>query len=62
METPVDEAFCPIINSMIDIGLCEDIQNVVDNMMKEEILDGFFERPTNEQKEICRQCLRRQEA
>lgn len=60
MAEYVENLFCPIAKKTIDIGLCSDIQDVVDNMVKERILEDDFDfNLTDVHKEMCRSCKKR---
>lgn len=56
MAEVINEVFCPIKQNKIDIGECEDIQNVVDDMIVESVID--FELSKND-KNICKNCKKR---
>lgn len=47
---------CPITNTDIDIGLCQDIQFVVDDAIIEDAIDFKL---TESNKNTCRNCKKR---
>lgn len=47
---------CPITGTDIDIGLCQDIQFVVDDAMREDVIDFNL---TESDRDICRNCKKR---
>ena len=60
MANYVENVYCPITNCYIDIGLCQDIQFVVDDMVIEEILEPDISfKLTDEHKKICKACKKR---
>lgn len=56
MTELIDFLYCPIKKEKIDIGLCQDIQMVSDEAMKESIL--YFNLSDND-KIICLNCKKR---
>lgn len=56
MSEIIDLLYCPISNKNIDIGLCQDIQMVADNAMKEEILEFVL---SEIDKKMCVNCKKR---
>ena len=60
MANYVENVYCPITDNYIDIGLCQDIQFVVDDMVIEEILEPDISfKLTDEHKRICKACKKR---
>ncbi len=60
MSDVIDEVLCPITGSIIDIGLCCDIQDVIDDMIKEDILKNDLDFTlTSLHKGICKNCKKR---
>ena len=56
----VNDVMCPLADRMIEIGLCMDIQDVVDDMVIEEILEPDISfKLTHEHKKICKACKKR---
>ena len=56
----VNDVMCPLADRMIEIGLCMDIQDVVDDMVIEDILEPDISfKLTDEHKKICRACKKR---
>lgn len=51
---------CPILKNEFDIGLCFDIQNVVDNMITENILKNDIDFTLSErERSVCINCIKR---
>ena len=60
MANYVEYVYCPITDNYIDIGLCQDIQFVVDDMVVEEILEPDLSfKLTEEHKRVCKDCKKR---
>ena len=56
----VNDVMCPLADRLIEIGLCMDIQDVVDDMVIEDILEPDISfKLTDEHKKICRACKKR---
>lgn len=56
----VNDVMCPLVNRMIELGLCMDIQDVVDDMVIEEILEPDISfKLSDEHKRICKACKKR---
>lgn len=56
MANYVENVYCPITKNNIDIGLCQDIQFVVDDAVVESVIDFSL---NNGDKEICKSCKKR---
>lgn len=56
MADIIDYLNCPITNTKIDIGLCQEIQFVVDGAMVEELIDFRLKK---EDMKICENCKKR---
>ena len=56
----INEVLCPIFRQKIDIGLCSEVQDVYDNMLREESVPEILPYLNNESKEICKSCPKRQ--
>lgn len=56
----VNDVMCPLVDKMIELGLCMDIQDVVDDMVVEEILRSDIPfKLTEEHKRVCKDCKKR---
>ena len=64
-RNPYDEP-CPLFGTIIEIGLCSDTTDVVDGAVHERLIvpdlveHGFVPSLTDEQKQTCMNCLRRE--
>lgn len=56
MAEIVNSVYCPITKNNIDIGLCQDIQFVADDAMKENVIDFKL---SDKDKKICFDCKKR---
>ncbi len=56
MVEMIDDVYCPIEKKQIDIGLCQDVQAVVDNAIKEDVIDFNI---SSDDRTICQNCKKR---
>ncbi len=56
MFQTVNNVQCPMLGKKIELGYCMDIQDVVDNMIKPEILEDNI---PPEKYPICKRCPKR---
>lgn len=59
MRKSIDNLICPALaKKLIDFGYCQELQMATDN---EIIWEGMEDRFTEEQMEICRKCIKRED-
>ena len=53
MSEPIKEVYCPVLDRVIDIGYCQELQMASDDMI---IWDGMEDVFSEEQMHSCRKC------
>ena len=62
MAEIIEEVMCPIVGNLIDIGLCSDIQDVVDDLIFESVIEQDINFSlTDKHKEACHNCKKRKD-
>ena len=60
MAEIIEEVMCPLAAKLIDIGLCSDIQDVVNDLIFDSVIESDLNfKLTDRHKELCRNCKKR---
>ena len=58
---PIEKVCCPVMGQRIDIGLCFEIVDVFDNILRADAVPELGDRYNEVNRKVCRGCPKRED-